>query len=408
MQYSIHEDNMEKLTLKLSRIEKKCNKYNCTFNYAIVGEEYKNIQHEKEVIGAYGIKSAIKTFITVERFVIVEVEGIAKVNDWKFTATLEHTENGNIIRQYDTESEIPEYYRTCKPICEHCNINRIRRDTYIIQNVVSKEYKQVGKSCLKDFTGGLSAEVVAQYLSYFETLQTMDCHESQGGFTRRYINVFDYITAVIEVVNKCGFISKAKSEEEQKEPTSSKTYGLMHPFSKYDYEEIDKLDFVADRKENKESATKMLEWIEKQDPTSQYISNLQIVCKKEYAEFRDLGIIASLPSAYFKSLETEKERIKRESRKTGSKQSQYVGSISDKIELTNVTITRIAQYETQYGFTTIFKIIDSEENIYIWKSSSSYKNDVPIEEFINIKGTIKAHNEYKGELQTELTRCKVS
>jgi hypothetical protein len=416
-QYSIHEDNMQKLADKLAHIEKKCNKYGCTFSYAEVGEEYKEVQHYKEIYGAYG-KEEVKTHKTIERFIIVEVEGIAIINDWKFVATLEHTEAGNIIRQYNTEVELPDYYRTCKPTCEHCHSDRYRKDTYIIRNTVTNELKQVGKSCLKDFTNGLSAEAVAQFLSYFNTIQELNDHESLGGFTRKYVNVSEYLTAVIEVVNKCGFVSKAKSEE-GKQATSSKVYSLMYPMSRYDTEEVEKLDFVADRQENKEAVKNMLAWLEVQKANSQYISNLQLVCKKEYAEFRDMGLLASLPSAYFKAMETEKERLEREARKSDQPTSQHVGKVGDKIQLTNVTITKVAVYETQYGFTHIFKILDTNGNIYIWKASKgcevkevikgeycNYESKA-IEDFTALKGTIKAHNEYNGELQTELTRCKV-
>lgn len=423
-QYSIHEDNMEKLTEKLAHIEKKCNKYGCTFNYSIIGEEYKDIQHSKEVYGAYYRKELVKTCVTTERFVIIEVEGIAKVNDWIFIATLEHTENGNIIRSYNTEIELSDYYRTCKPTCQHCNSDRYRKDTYIIQNTTTNEFKQVGKSCLKDFTGGLSAEAVAQFLSYFNTIQELNDHESLGGFTRKYINVTEYLTAVVEVVNKCGFISKAKAEEEGKQATSGKVYNLMNPTNKYDTEEIEKIDFVADRQENKEAVKNMLAWLEIQKANSQYISNLQIVCKKDYAEFRDMGLLASLPSAYFKAMETEKERLEREARKDNFSTSKYVGKVGDKIQLSSVIITKVAVYETQYGFTHIFKILDTNGNIYVWKASKgceirevsktdklgnvhTHDEGIPIENFIALKGTIKAHTEYNGELQTELTRCKV-
>lgn len=36
--------------------------------------------------------------------------------------------------------------------------------------LVTGEFKQVGRSCLKDFTGGLDASAVAQYISFFDEL----------------------------------------------------------------------------------------------------------------------------------------------------------------------------------------------------------------------------------------------
>lgn len=66
------------------------------------------------------------------RFVLVEAEGTAVINDWEFIAEVDHTEKGNIITGVGVE--VPERYYTSKPICEHCNSNRYRKNTYIVRN----------------------------------------------------------------------------------------------------------------------------------------------------------------------------------------------------------------------------------------------------------------------------------
>ena len=61
-----------------------------------------------------------------------EVDGNYIINGWRFVATLEHKEIGNVIRRVDSSLEIPEYYKTCEPRCDHCKSLRRRKDTYII------------------------------------------------------------------------------------------------------------------------------------------------------------------------------------------------------------------------------------------------------------------------------------
>lgn len=97
MQYEIYEGNMERLKTKLTRIANKCKKYGCDFHYAEVGETFKPVKDDKGILHD-------------TRFVIVEVEGTAKINDWEFAATIDHTEAGNIITGYGIE--IPERYYT--------------------------------------------------------------------------------------------------------------------------------------------------------------------------------------------------------------------------------------------------------------------------------------------------------
>ena len=89
--------------------------------------------------------------------VVIEYD-VLKYNDWyfigKINADSEHSRN--VIHRTKTmeDIEIPDYYYTCSANhCDHCNIDRYRKDTYIIYNDVTKEYKQVGSSCLKDFLG---------------------------------------------------------------------------------------------------------------------------------------------------------------------------------------------------------------------------------------------------------------
>ena len=135
MTYEIHEDNMPRLEKKLTRICNKCRKYGCEFRFEKTGEIYRDVfvcdENGRIIIGLDGEPVIVKA-----RFVIVEVEGIAKLNDWRFIATLEHTQSGNIINKCPDakEIEVPKRYYNINPVCEHCNSKRARKNTYIVMN----------------------------------------------------------------------------------------------------------------------------------------------------------------------------------------------------------------------------------------------------------------------------------
>ena len=155
--FAILEANLERLEKKLITIQNKCKKYGCSFTYNKVGEEFRTLEDEK------GVEYTAK-------FILVEAEGKAIINDWMFVASVEHTEKGNIINSTGCGVEIPERYYTSNPVCEHCNSNRARKDTYLVMNQVTGEFKQVGKSCLKDFTQGMDAAMISKYYSFFDEL----------------------------------------------------------------------------------------------------------------------------------------------------------------------------------------------------------------------------------------------
>lgn len=85
--------------------------------------------------------------------------------------------------------------------------------------------------------------------------------------------------------------------------------------------------------------------------------------------------------------------------------TEWFGSIKDKVNL-NVKLTRRGNFDTQFGTTFVYTFEDAEGHQLIWKTVNWLEQKIG--ESLTIKGTIKAHSEYKGIKQTELTRCKVA
>ena len=94
-----------------------------------------------------------------------------------------------------------------------------------------------------------------------------------------------------------------------------------------------------------------------------------------------------------------------------NKMSNYVGNIGERIDIEVYLVRRFA-FENYYGMQQLYIFKDEENNLYKWKTSkyivdSKGQSIEMNENKIFMKGTIKAHEEYKGVKQTELTRCKI-
>lgn len=157
--FAVWKGHINDLMKKLHTIERKAQKYGCPISYKQVGETTKEIP-----TGEVDPVTGKPTFVTC-KFVLIQAEGTVKINDWEFVATVEHTQKGNIFSKALTDVEIPVRYRTTPCTCEHCNTKRIRSNTFIIRNTKTGDFKQIGRSCLKDYTGGLSAETAVWYAS---------------------------------------------------------------------------------------------------------------------------------------------------------------------------------------------------------------------------------------------------
>jgi hypothetical protein len=396
MQYEILVDNIDRLEKKLLSIRNKCEKYGCSFNYERVGETFKEI---KDADGN----------ISMAKYIIVEASGTAIINDWKFVASVEHTEKGNVFKKSIEvcDVEIPSKYYDTMPVCEHCKSNRYRKYTYIIQNITSGEFKQVGKSCLKDFTCGMDAENITRYISYFDELIKGEYIESSGNFTKHY-KTFEILCYAFETVKHFGYTPSGSWNRSTATQCLDyyriKEQGSYGVYEKKCKEEMASVNFNAHSPDTENMVKSALEWLENQPENTDYIHNLKVACSLEYITASMLGICVSLTIAYHKNLEKEDKRKKLEEKRSAEKiNSKHIGEVGKRIEVYVKQVAVITSWNTEWGTTAIYKLVDEDGNVFTWKTSSYLDTEYSGK----IKATVKAHNEYNGILQTELTRCKM-
>ena len=400
MVYAVHELLVEKLQKKATRIRNKCAKYGCDFRFEIVGEEF------REETDEFGGKQ-------IERYVLVDCEGIAKLTDWQFVARVDAVVTENEIKnvfKMMTEDKIPERYHDMPLMCEHCGRGRHLKQAYIVHNLKTGEWKIVGRNCLADFTHGLNIETAASWINFAD--EVSNCNISMGGGKEWYETKI-WLSYVAEIVNKFGYV-KAYDDFGCVNLNATKLrvldyWGYDHNrVDKYTAErlmnEIRKYDLVFDRPENEIIVENAIKWALSQELDSTYMHNLKTLCSTKYVEARHLGILTSLIPVYFKSIEQEleyKKRLEAEARQKA--ESGFVGQVGQRLKFEIADYRVVTGFETQYGWTNIYKILDKDNNVYIWKTSNYIDDDDTY-----ITGTVKEHSEYRGVKQTVLTRCRVS
>jgi hypothetical protein len=383
--YRIPEENVEALAKKITAINKKAEKLGCGIisltnnGEAFVAMDDKSTLTDDQII----MDKLIGVNREYYKVNLIEIDGTAPhIDGWEFMATLEHLDGQNIIRRYSNEN-IPEEYRTATIKCDHCGINRFRKDTYVIRNVETNEYKQVGSGCLKDFFNGRDPHNTAKYAELLAGLETVA--GTFHGFNKptAYIDVKDYLNYVEECIKKYDWIGRSNKEDFQT-ATADEAYNIMYGIS----------DTMVPNNEDKVTAA--LEWLKSQPASSDFMHNVKTACEQEYITHRLIGYVAALMVTYNKHLESLKTKV-------DTSNSQYIGNPNDKIQIV-LTLNKRFFYENMFGCGSIFKFLDSKGNIFIWRTGSA---DLEEGKTYTIKGTIKEHTEYKSEKQTHLTRCKV-
>lgn len=105
----------------------------------------------------------------------------------------------------------------------------------------------------------------------------------------------------------------------------------------------------------------------------------------------------------------------------------YIGEVGKRYEMT-VTLVSEHEFTTHYGYLsqpmTIYIMRDESENVLVWKTSAVLGIEREVQrdggewkdlqfdgvrkgDSFTMKATVKAHTEYKGTEQTEITRVKV-
>ncbi len=400
MKYRILEDNMDRLTKKMTRIQNKCRKYGCDFTFEEVGEEFKEVEDE------YGNKKVL-------RFVIVEAEGLAIINDWQFIAKMEHCKTGNIINKA-VDVEVPERYYNSECQCEHCKTKRSRRFTYIVRNTKTNEFKQVGKSCLQDFTNGMSANFAAECMDGVEELIKGET-PVEGMSYRTYTSVKTMLLFFQETINHFGYVRNTyENGANSTANRASRYYRAYYNIGGYWSKEVNeearkemkKIGFDHTKESVNEDVEAALRWIAEQEESTNYIHNLKVACTNNYIPETGYALVASLIPTYNKNLEFEAIRKEKEEKAKKEKEvSDFVGNVGERLTFTIATFRCLTSWETQFGLTFLYKITDESGNVFVWKTNK----DVDDEYVINktITGTVKEHSEFRDTKQTVITRCKI-
>lgn len=397
--YFVYEGNMEKLEKKLKTIENKCAKYDVYFRFEIVGHEFREIKDEN------------KNVITV-KYIEVEVEGNLRHENWEFIGTIDHHRIGNIIRQFNTSVEVPDRYRHTDPICEHCNTRRSRKFTYLVHNTETDEWKQVGRSCLKEFTKGLDAEAAAYMEQWFHNLEDADGCFTGISYDPRY-SLKDILCYAKECVTKFGYVSTSDEDVQygDKHSTKEQTWKFYRAlelggmFTEADRKEAEYYGIDAMTDENKQYVDDAIAWIRSNTEEDGYMFNLRVACDEDYIPFRNLGLAVSLMPTYYRHLKNlEYEEKKKKAAELESQSSQYQGTKGQRLTVKIESAECVCSFDGFYGMTYMYKFIDAAGNIYMWSTGKSLETD----KITSITGTVKNHDEYRGVKQTHLTRCKVA
>ena len=380
MTYTTTKVQFDKLVKKLNRLFKKLDEINAIYTFNVIREFADDVP-------VYAIDELAQTKHKIDTIKVECVEfelefNPYKVGNYRVGCVLERTlSDENLIYTLDETVDFSEY-KTATLRCDHCGTNHNRKKVVVLIDNETGEHKMVGKACLKDFIG-ISVESFAAYLYTINEIldeADMEIHDTDMHLYERVIDVVEFLAAAIRLTEQKGYYKGMAFDafKEMKNNTAeyiAKANEMIKFFEGYDTESEDRMF----------------------DPF-EHNTKMYLTGKTYFATPN--GIVAYAPTLYKRII----ERLEKEAqRKANAEKSNYVGEVGDKITIT-VKFDIVTGYESQYGYVRIYKFVDANGNVYIWKTSNYIDTE---KETITVRGTITNHNAYKGEKQTVLTRCKV-
>lgn len=337
---------------------------------------------------------------------VVRVTGEqVKIAGWCLVAVLElDDESHAIVRNIPGMSDEKELqrFRRAQNHCDHCGINRPRNDVFLIWHDDNREYKQVGRKCLKDFLGHKNPFVLASSAEYLaDVMDICEAAENdewgQGGGRSKYFSLKEYLEWVFLAARTYGWVSRQTAYDTHVSATADDAMNLMcNPHRR--------IDDPRPGEREKKSVQDALEWIRSQDEEellnlkSNFLWDVYCVCRRDMLDYKKIGLAAALLTAYNGKDE-----------KTGGKKkaSEWQGQEGEKITRT-LTCKYITWQRSDYrgGKSRAWIILEDEEgNNYTWGTT---RDEVEKDKTYQVTGTIKKLDTYQGKEQTQLKNCKIA
>ena len=365
MKLSVPEANFKKLTKIIANVQKKfeeeitLTELSTFFQPVIIDNEEWNI-----------------------KIINVEISASIERGDWKYLGIIEKNKDIRIIKDFDSADPIPKSLYETQFVCDHCHKRKSRKTLCILKNKKTNEIKKVGKVCVQDYTSGCFSFIQVQKLTkLFSEIKKL---ETIGHFyvCSQYEKLDTILLSAIAIIDKYGYVKKDSVVDR---PTVLRVKEHIQNF-KHTYEKLDKEILYKKIQDVKT-------WIMQCTEDVQYVQNIKSLFVQKYVNIKYLNYVVSAYSFYLRRQKNTKKE---------SPRSKHVGYIGEKVQISIDSFTCVYSGVTNYGGMFIYRFLDRDGNIFIWKTSRNI-----VGEYSMLIGKVKAHTIFNGHEQTELSKCKL-
>ena len=334
-----------------------------------------------------------------------------------FEGTIEYMklgdDNTKIMNLKD--SFISDYMKNHVCTCDECKKN-ITRGKYIVFSKDVDEVKSrndfyiLGTKCAKAYFPFNIESYINRVDKVFDEIEQFD-EISCGGrsWGKTHLNPYKIAFATNIVTNG----TTAKYDKFNTIDEVSYFYSIYFKSNKT-HSDLVAIDNYLEKNSISVNAEDLINNAKEYYNNLKYCSDFDYNCKTllNNMDSLDLKYFGRFVSAIiFGNIGSRKVQAREEEHKKSVELSNYVGEVGAKFDNWKLTFKKVFSFENQWGFTNIYKFVDSNNNTIVWSTQKSIynKDDMPLNDgdIVTLKGTIKEHKLYRDEKQTCITRCKI-
>lgn len=380
---------------------------------AILGDWEKLVVERHESVGSdLGFHNETKRLIRGKLVGVCADE--AKLPGYTLVAKIDHIgPEGNIVARLDgSEGDLGLHHQA--PKCEHCNLIRNRNVTYIVADETGAT-KQIGSTCLVDYTGHPSAEAVATYAQFLAELVTSgdEDGDGDGDFGPRGVAVYHMRTVLAMAagaIQLFGYRSR-KACEPGEQSTADCVAEALGGRGRGAEELRAALATRTDAQAIAADVNKTVAFLEElaasEAPRSDYEMNLVTLWRREAIEVRFFGYVVSALGAA--------ERAAERKRKVAEVKNVHLGEVGKRMTV-RLRFQSTREFPSEYGVRVLHKFLDEQTGAQvIWwggrhayvTSKKGYNSRIKEGALHWVVMTVKEHNAFRGMAQTTVTRLEV-
>ena len=321
-------------------------------------------------------------------YVNVEIKGEAPVlPGWGLAAVINVIEGEGIIKSLPGVL-LPDSFKHADAMqCDHCNTRRVRNDTFVLQADDGVTFKQVGRSCLKDFLPGghTSPDALAWYANAIDVAlsaaREAGVDDGMGG-GKTYTDLVSFLGFVACSSREHGWVSRKEAYETDKTATADIAMSqLTTPSGSR---------FMFPTPEDMNLAAQAAEWAANlsdiRTESNEFLHNIRTLGRLGVIDHRTYRMAAATVTSFQREAGASAQQFLKPVAQRG-----FVGTIGKK-EVFQATMVEFFAINGKFGPSNVGKF-SVEGNLV----TAFFNKPLPVKvgETTVLRGTVKAHDVYR-------------